>query len=219
MPELDPRLLEPIAGKTRLVTRPNVKEVLTADRETDSRTAVLRALAEYLEPLEIVAAGGRASRFLKVHHAWAEPEVPKVFPAAVVLAPDQARYDDRAFSQTTIAIGDPADRIAIRAAAELSMPITVEAWCSDPKERMALVAMLEDAFDPTDWMSGFLLEMPHYHGSRASFLKTGVSYVDGQDSAQKRWRLAVVTLEATATQYRFVGKVPALQLTIDVQVT
>jgi hypothetical protein len=85
----------------------------------------------------------------------------------------------------------------------------------DPVERMALVAMLEDAFDPVDWMTGFVLELPHYFNERATFEKTGMDYIDGPMPAHRRMRAARFQLTGHCSQFRFVGLVPKPAFRLD----
>lgn len=214
MSEPDLHLHQPVLGATQLVRRQR-PEVLTSYRETDSRTALTRALKEYVEQLQIVLADGRVSRFLKVMQTWAEPEVPQDFPSAVVYSSDAGQYEARGLAVSTDYVVDEG-RQTIRTVAELSLGLTVEVWTSDPVERMAMCAMLEDAFDPVGWMAGFVLFMPHYHGAHAHFEKVSMTYVDSVDAAMKRRRLAIFTLNANTTQYVVNGEVPELKVSVQV---
>lgn len=214
MSEQDLRLVQIPQGGTRLLERPEIREVLTAVVETDSRTALTRGLKEYLEQLSIVWVDGVERRFLRVMQTWSEPEVPKDFPAAVVYSQEAGQYEARDLS-----VGKgylPETKTLIRTPSELSLGLTVEVWASDPIERMALCAMLERAFDPVDWMAGFRLVLPHYHGAHAHFEKTNMVYTDGSDSAMKRWRLAVFNLNSNVTQYVVDGEVPKMDVRVAV---
>ena len=71
------------------------------------------------------------------------------------------------------------------------------------KQRMGLVAMLEQQLDPTDFRYGLLLELPHYFNERASYEKTSMRYIDNEDSAQRRIRRAQITVT---------GRVPVVRL-------
>jgi hypothetical protein len=93
--------------------------------------------------------------------------------------------------------------------------LTVEFVTMDSVERMALTAMLEDAFEPVDWMTGFRLELPHYFNTRATFEKTGMDYVDGPVQAHRRIRAVHFQLVGVCSQYRFVGLVPKPTFRLD----
>lgn len=202
--------------RTRLVELPDDRQELTGDRETDARTALTRGVKEYLEGLEITMNRGRRSRFAKVVETWAESEDPAMYPAAVVFAVEAGEYDASRFSpKLTVIQGGGA---ALREVSELSQQVVVEVWATDPKERMALVAMLEDGFEPVDWMTGFRLELPHYFNARATFEKLMMSYDDSQESAQKRHRKAVFILAGNVTQYRRVDVPPTGKVRVDLEV-
>lgn len=184
--------------KTRLVTEPGDKQQLTGVRDTDCRTALARAVAEYLRPLEVHQEGGRRMKLETVSESWSEPEDMADFPSAVVYAFGDGTYDSSRFSPS---LTELPGGVVLRAVAEFTIPIVVEVWCTDPEERMALSILLEDAFDPVDWMTGFQLELPHYFNSRATFIKQSAVYMDDEINAQQRIRRLGVVLEATLTQY------------------
>ncbi len=83
---------------------------------------------------------------------------------------------------------------------------------------MALVAGLERACSPVRFMSGFRLDMPHYFGARAEFLKKSLTYEDSAEDSQRRWRRATVILEARGPVYR-VEKIRRATIKPDVQVS
>jgi hypothetical protein len=85
---------------------------------------------------------------------------------------------------------------------ELAFDAELMLCCTDIEERAMLVAALEDAYDPVDWMSGFNLELPFYFGSSARFLLKSLRYEDGEDTAKKRFRNAVLTLECGVSVIR-----------------
>lgn len=221
MPEPNPELQGPPApGRTRLITRTKDKEVLTAARETDARTAITRGLREYMEQLTVEFPGGRSRRLLRVLESWGEPEVPTAFPSAVVYAGEDGNYEASDFTPQTVYVAASPLRqpgFTIRKVAEFAIPLTVEVWCTDPVERMQLVGMLEDAFDPVEWQSGFVLELPHYHGARALFEKTSSRYVDTAEKSMQRWRNAVFQLTGTVAQYRLSGPVSVFQPQVAVE--
>lgn len=198
-----------VAGPSSLVTDPRTKQVWTLTRETDARTALTRGLAEYLSGLSIEWESGRECRLVKVLEVWSESEDPVMYPAAVIYAVDPGEYDASKLTPETVELPDTENQ-CIRLSAEFSQTIVVEVWANDPQERMALVAMLEDAFDPVDWMTGFRLDLPHYHGARATFEKLTLSYEDDADEARRGWRRAIFTLQGVVPQVRAVGKLPRM---------
>lgn len=210
-----PDLVPPPRAGTRLVSRASDKQVYTDYRDTDTRTALTRGLAEYLETLSINWPGGRQSRFVKVLQVWSEPEAIAEYPSAVVYSTDAGTYEDSVLSPTLIMLPN---RTYLRAVAELRLMMTVEVWATDPKERMALAAMLEDAFDPHEFMTGVRLQLPHYHNQRATYEKMSMTYDDSLDTAQRRWRKAVFTIAGNLTQLRKVGALPTMDLRVKTQV-
>lgn len=217
MAATDPRLVLPPAGGTALVTRPGVAEVLTTRAETDCRTALTRGLKEYAEQLVIDWPGGRQSRFVRVLDTWAAPEDFAEFPAAVLDAFGPGTYEAHNLAPQTMFV-QGTQRLALRKASEYSVQLRLAAWSNDPQERMALVAMLERAFDPVDWMTGFLLDLPHYHGARGHFLKLDSDYADGVTDAHRRVRVATFTLQASVSQYAVVGRLPQFLPDVSVDV-
>ena len=201
---------------TRKIDSASSRQVFSNHRETDTRTALTRGLAEYLETLTIDWVGGRQSRFVKVFQTWAEPESMIDYPSAVVYASESGNYEDSVLSPTTIKIPDSS--LYLREVAELKLPMTIEVWSNDPKERMALSAMLEDALDPHEFMTGLRLELPHYHNQRATYEKMSMTYEDAPDTAQRRWRKAVFSVTGHITQLRRVGVLPTMDLRLDVDV-
>jgi hypothetical protein len=197
---------------TRLIPLPGDEQSVTSRRETDVRTAMTRGVAEYLRQLSIDWVGGRRSYFKQVLETWSEPENDSKYPSACVYAEGDGIYDTSNLTPQTYDIGDG---LQLRKASELKLRISVEFTATDPVERMALMAMLEDAFDPCDWRSGFILELPHYHNVRATFEKLDNKYEDGPVVAQRRIRVGRVILDGMCPQMRFVGIVPKPDFRID----
>lgn len=210
-PNVHPNALPPPpAGASRLVVEPTERERLTARRETDTRVAVTRGMREYLEQLSLWW-GGKTLRFATVVEAWAEPEQTATYPAAIVHAVGDA-HPDREQARLTPRVVVLDDGQAAGIVAEFTSAVTVEAWATDPRERAGLAAMLEDAFAPVAWMSGFRLELPHYHGVRSTWEVTGTRYVDTAEDAQRRLRRVQVDLMVAVPQVRVYGKLPAMQV-------
>lgn len=189
-------LLRPPIGRTRLMATPDDKQVLTTNQETDARTALSRGLKEYLEQLEWTASGGRRIRFERVLDVWAEPEDGKAgYPSAVVQGAGAGTYDASKLSPSA----DSKDRLPnglyLLSPCELTQTLQVEVWASDSEERLAIVAMLEQALiAPTSWLYGIRLALPHYFGLVAEYEFTGLNYLDSEQDAGRRKRNAVITL-------------------------
>lgn len=200
MAEPDPLLTEPVPGETTLVKKPGVPEVLTARRETDCRAAITRGLREYLEQARFAGPDGKLVRFARVYDTWADPEEEGDFPNAAIYSPDDGDYDAHSFTPQTYYLAG-AEPAALRKASEFTTSLRIEAWCSNPKQREHISMLLEDVLDPVDWMSGFLLQLPHYHSARARFLKGSSAYADAMDTARRNVRLVTVTLQASVDHF------------------
>lgn len=205
---------QPVQRKTRLIMLPNESAPFTATRETDVRTALLRGLREYMENLSYAAPGGSRLRFLKIEETWPEPDQNAKYPSANLYTEEPGVYDASGFAPSFAQLPD--GRV-LQSAAEFTQTITIDLWCTNATERMGLIAMLEDAFDPVDWMSGFRLRLPHYFNAVATFIKANIMAVDSTENANRRWRLASMTLQATVPQIRMVGAVPGLELRFEVE--
>jgi len=194
---------------TTLITDPNTLQCWTSHRETDCRTALVRGLKEYLEQATFSdPALSQRLKLAKVLARWAEPEDTAKFPSAAVYTQEAGIYDDDDFTSEPIELEDD---YVIRLCSELVQPVILDVYCTDDPQRMSFAMMLEDLFEPVDWMSGFRLMLPHYFGIHAEYLKLSIDYVDNEENAQKRWRLAQFQLEARVSQVRFIGKVPKFQ--------
>lgn len=191
-------------------------ERLTNNRETDARTALTRGLAEYLRTLSVVMLNGRDIRFEKVYELFSQPEVPAKYPSAIVYASQPGTYDASRFTPQTFNLGSG---ITVRAVSEFVQSIDLEVWATDPKERMALVAMIEDAFNPVDWMTGFFLDLPHYHNARATYELVSMTYLDSGEDNQRGWCKAAFSINANVRQLRSLNtQLPDLKTRLDVRV-
>lgn len=196
---LAPTAIEGPQGRTRLITDRSVRTVHTAHRETDSRTAVTRGLAEYLEGLSAIGPAGRDIILKKTLHTWAVPEDPAEYPSVVVYTPSPVMYDASRFSPNP----DPnqfvegyGGKFYVVGYAETLVDVYAELWATDPVEQTTLVAAMEDAFNPVTWRSGLLLDLPHYFNCRASYELTSVQFLDNEAEAMQRKRRAVFVLKA-----------------------
>ena len=200
---------------TKLVTEASPLS-LTLRRETDARTAMARGLAEYMAGLSMVFASGRKMEFKQVLEVWSEPEFKAAYPSAAVQAIGSGEYTDQSMAPGLVKLDS--EQYALRETCSYAIDFVVTVFANDPKERMGLVAMLEDAFNPVEFMFGFWLELPHYHGARATFALKDSSYVDDEDSADSRSRVAELTLSGEVPVYRVIGRPPTMSVQVDVDV-
>jgi hypothetical protein len=194
-----------VAPRSRAVGPTDGRERLTFNRETDARTALFRGLKEYLADLEIeVQPGGRVVSFQRAYDAWAEYEKTAEYPALVVYGvEEEAAYDASRLTPGVIRLPDGT---VLSSGAELVVTLAVDATATDPEERVAICAMVEDAWnpDPDHARHGARLELPHYHGARASFTPLGVKYLDDEVSAARKIRRVVWRVRAAVALLRVV---------------
>lgn len=184
----------------RVVLDRDDAEQLTPVRTTDTRTALARGLAEYLSTQRIVWDGGREVALASVHVTWAEPEQPSNSPALTIVGLGDGEYDTADFQPHLVEVVP--SRSYLRQTAELSQTFAVVAWATDPDMRTALSALLEDALDPAEHMTGVRLELPYYFGARATYLVSNVSYADTPGDAARRWRTVSFTVQGMVPKYR-----------------
>ena len=198
---------------TTLITERSTSLSLTANCEVDTRTALTRGLAEYISQLSIQMPGGRELRFKSVKDTYAEPEDRSAYPSACVYSFEKLEYDASRFTpgvNKNYQLPPPDGRYFIEMA-EAVLIVTVETWSTDPKERMGLAKMLEDAFNPVDFMYGFRLDLPHYYNARAEFALKSIEYIDTEDDAMKRHRKSIFMVEGRVPLIRL-ANFPAMQI-------
>lgn len=206
---------QPGAVATELIREASYDVAFTSHRSTSCWKALVKGLAEYISQLRTQHAG-KEVRLLDVSQGWADPEQFSKYPSAAIYSEEPGLYDGSAFTVVHDRLQD--GRVLMRAS-EFTQRLTLDVWCTSDAERTALVAMLEDALDPVDWMSGFRLRLPHYHNAVATFLKDGISHADTAEQGNRRWRAASFTIQATVPQIRFVGQAPALDVRVNAEVT
>jgi hypothetical protein len=188
----------PPAQETVLVTDRSTEQVLTDRVETDAHTALTRGLAEYLLGLEAIADGGKGTRFKLVTPDYPDPEGGEDYPAAGVWSPNTGLYDASNFApgKPFIVADQSGTLIGLSKSSELKLDLFVDVVCTDKDERTAVMAMLEQAFNPTLFMYGFRLVLPHYFGVHATYEPTGGQYQDGDASSIQNRRRARITVRA-----------------------
>ena len=201
---------------TSLVLQSNDVEVLTAHAEMDATSALCRGLADYMRDTRTVAYGGRDLRWDHVAELWAPPETIGTKPAAAIYPGAPSSYDASKLSPAVV--GVTKDGFSLFVSCELVLdPLNVEVWSTDPEERGALCKMLEDAFSPVEWMYGFRLRLPHYHGAFADFAAKSVYYRDSEEEAMRGHRVAVIPITASVAVMR-AQRLPMAQTRIEVSV-
>ncbi len=191
--------------KTQLVVPRTPKSPLSAVKLTDTRTALTRGLAEYMESLVVEQPDGRIVRLQKVFSSWAEPEEGAKYPSAIAYTVGPGLYDAKSFTPAVLSgcrLPQPDGRYAV-SPSDFVINVTVEIWATDPVERVTLVGALEDAFNPFTSQYGFSLELSHYHNVRATYEPTQMGYLDSEPDAMKRDRKAMFVLN---------GRVPLITL-------
>lgn len=200
--------------RTTLVRmQPTERFRLTGTRTTDSKAAIQFGLKQYLEDLQIDF-NGRLLTFKHVRQTWAEPEDDAEYPCAGIFSDEEGMYGDEDGSNTKLSPGllggIPLEGIPDAYATvpcELVQTFKVQIWTTDPKERTAICAMVEDALNPVDWMYGFKLRLPHYHGAIAHFEPLGSIYEENEEDSRRRFRKVTVRLKATVPVIRaFYGR-------------
>jgi hypothetical protein len=169
---------------------------LTAYRETDAHTALARGIAEYLgqQSIEI---GGRRSQ-LTTFSQWAEPEDNVRYPALAVGA-GQGTYV-RGFTPDGYIKFD--DGTQLEVITEFTQTLTLELWATDPRERAALVAMIESQLNPHSWQYGLRLVLPFYHRTSATYELVSTTYMDSAEDAVAKFRKVNFSVDASITVYR-----------------
>lgn len=192
-----------------LIVDPNMGPTLTEVRETDTHTAMARGLAEYLGQ-QSVEVGGRKLQ-LTTYTTWAEPENQVSYPAAAIGA-TEGIYDRSLIPSVVQTLNKDTRLVAFT---EFSQNLTIELWATDPRERSYLTAMIEEALNPVEWMYGFRLLLPFYHGSTAVYEMLSSQYIDSSDDAMAKYRRSQFTVKGTITAYRtlrFPSAQPAVRL-------
>jgi hypothetical protein len=192
----------PAADEARLISVSGDRDphIDNGVQEVDVRLALQRGLAQYLRRLSLNALGGRRVRLRRVREEWSEPEENAEYPSAAVTLSGPGTYAPRAL---TPALNPkqrlpPPDNRYLIIPSEFNSNLAVEVWTTDPEERTALVQMLEAAFNPVPWRSGFVLELPFYFNVRATYVLKELSIPDDADDALRRYRRAIFTLDASA---------------------
>jgi len=191
--------------------------------EHDVGRAAARGLADYLEQLSIEWRGGSLVRLQRVTLTYGDPYTPAQghgqLPCANVIGTGRegdyeqnglggAALDLEEVLDTTailppgIALQGPALRVWCWSPSTFMGDFDVELWGRSEEERACLLRMVEDAFDPVEWMNGFILELPHYHNVHATYLKVRRRLDDNPTEARRNVYRAYVTVQVHCPQVR-----------------
>jgi hypothetical protein len=151
---------------------------------------------------------GRLIQPESVTYDWAPPELPAKFPAISIFASGEAQYEANKSSPTQL--NDGSHRW-LRSNSQLMQKFSVMLWANDATARSALLAAIEDMLEPVDWMQGVRLMLPYYFGVHATYEKLSVSFLDSPDNAQKRWRLATISVNGYIPQYIPLQSIPMIR--------
>lgn len=177
---------------------------LTARGETDAHTALIEGLASYLRRLWH-AVNGRSVAFTRVVTDWADHEDGQMPPpTAVVQSIETGKYIDEQ-PGAFVRLGRVSDQYqaALVATGQYELEqVDVVAMCSDKIQRAGVRRMLEDAFSPVQWMSGFRLVLPRYHSAVACYSLVSAEQADTGEMVTAGIRPLRMRLTADCTVYR-----------------
>lgn len=182
---------------TRAILERGDKQKLTAVRTCSAAKAPIIALAEYLDSLTFPISGGKDIKLRKVLVMKAQPEEKAEYPCACVFPEGPPDYgeQDGVLMPTYSSDGD-VDGGALFGCGEVSVPISVHIWTTEEPHRDNALMMLEDGFNPSHDQLGLILEMPHYHGIRATFVLSRVQYEDTETDNMHRWRKLILSVKS-----------------------
>lgn len=178
---------------------------------TDVRTALARALVDYLKPLEFTVPAhatsegatnyGKPLKFAKVFYEWPEQEKQLDLPA-LSIAPGKANYD--AANITPVEVPDSrwpedGDGYVMLTTSEAIVPLQIDIWTAHPSERRAIAMMVPGLFEQADGYTGLRLSLGDYYYSQiGSYTFEEYEFIDEGDAAQKRTRRLMMRVEARA---------------------
>lgn len=183
-----------------LVLERSQKPVFTEFREVSAARAPIRALAEYLKTIQFGETVGTSDKFTDVQDGKADPEDLADYPSACVYIEGGVRYAEDGSIEPTdgIVIGDK----QLLLTGDVQMTVLVHVWTNEDEHREIVLAALEDAFSPVEWMAGFQLDMPHYYGCRAQYQLMEMTFEDSPDDVQRRYRKLTVQLNVRSPYAR-----------------
>lgn len=200
---------------TRVILRPDDERVPTNFCEgLDAAASLTRGVAEYVSQLKI----NGAQAFVKCFDDWATiDDDDGWFPSFIAYTNENDGNYEAANLSPHVGMKRYADGTYEVSSAELAIDVKCEAWANEPYQRSILMKLLEDAFQPVDWMYGFRLELPHYYNQRATFEPLRNVRLGDAQAALQRFVIARFTLRAVVPVTRVlpfaIGK-PIVRTTI-----
>lgn len=189
---------------------------LTSRRTVDLRTAMARALLEYLAPV-VADLGGRTTQNVASVLQWGMPNDPAQYPCIVVNSGTPLVPVDSIAPPITLRVQDdpedPGVVYYLRRVNEVDLRLSVLVWTTDTVSRMALCEALSDLLHPVDWMNGFRLAMPYYYGSQASYMLEDEDWEDSMEAAANQRYVANLSVQATSARYVRVASHAQLDVT------
>jgi len=110
--------------------------------------------------------------------------------------------DDASFQMLYSPADDDPEGGAIMGSGEIKQTLSVHIWTDEDAIRENALMMVEDALDPVEWMTGFMLEMPHYYNLRAVYSVERMTYEDSPDDNARRYRKLLFSIVSHSPKAR-----------------
>jgi len=187
----------------KLVKRVSQTAVFSKQCLYDARTALAVGLQEYIQELKPLypLESARSIQLATVRHTWAAAEEPAEYPGICVYSSDEHEYTASSRFTPTLQFQFE-DGSCLYQTSEINYELTIDLYCNDEVERMAIAKMLEDGLVPLDSTYGCIIEIADYYNARASYELMRASYADTSDSVQRRLRQATFKVAGAMPVYR-----------------
>lgn len=182
---------------TNLVAKPGIKIVPSRYRKYSAAKSPVVALAEYLASVEFPIDGQKHTKFAIVKAMKADPEDLASYPAIGVYPDGEIQYGGEDGQLDKQVCHDEEGQFTLLLAGDIRTDLAVHLWANDEAIREQGLTCLEDALSPLEWMQGFMLDMPHYYGQRASYQLLTVAYEDVQGDNERRYKKALARVRVT----------------------
>lgn len=200
----------------------------------DGRTVALRTLKKYLGEVTFYRHGGYSLNAAgakienppidfriparDIHVEWPDSVEDLAMPSLAFLSTREAEYE--AIGMTSYVEEDTVDKYEPGTVLiwlyEFVETFSIEVWCETKAQRRAIVAGIERALCPLEYMSGVRFKMPDYYDQLVCFALQGRELVD-DDFAVRNRRRARMSVEM---RHNVVALVPVnpLELTASLEV-
>lgn len=181
-----------------LVLDRDVRPAYTFTRACAAQRAPARALADYLTTLRFPINPGKHTKFAQVLDLKATPQEISSYPSAAVYPEGECQYgggEDHPSLEPTLVFQEGPRGLFL--CGEVRQSLSVDLWTNNDELRESCLAMLEDGLSPVEWMSGFMLEMPHYYGMRADYQLLSMTFPDNDSDNMRGYRKALLRLQTT----------------------